>query len=649
MLKRCLALCLSLCLSLGLAVPIHAVSFVDVPSNHWASPYIQTAAEKGWIAGVGDGLFAPDQQLTGAEFVTMVTRALYPEELSSSAASPWYLPYQEAANGHGLLTGDGVDLNDALTRPLARQEMAFLLAQAVLDQGVQLSAEQISTAREAIPDLSQTPSAYWDAICTVYGLGIIGGVDDRGTFAGSQTMTRAQAAVVLTKLDQVLSSQGSSGSGDRVLVSQPLSSDPLSYEITADSVYIQDLVEFCDGALDYGELSTSGTYHVRSFSGSRADLEILSDYVSTLCGGDYNLRLEEEYNWSHEDSTFFSWGINYIGTGDVEDTTQVTYTDVESTINVYGTIERDRLKASVWIPRDMEQVDLGLRYGGGSESVRMAGPSASAGLYRLSDGSYETTDGRLSVPPGEALILRDGTAYSALASFRQDGGTGRDELWIQDYYRDEVLFFCSPMDRLMTGDVYTLKDLTQEASWLNNRPQEVLTQADDFGDYTWTLFFGAGHDGSFITPLLSQSNEFEELTVRVMYWDKGMEAVYYIYAQFDTAPYTIEALCAVSLETEEESRADEEFSLSVGQSLDITCPARDYTNYQQFTWEIVEGTGLAELTGVVARTCTLTALRPGTVLLRSTYEYGIDEPDVLTGFPRNVNRSETRTYLITIS
>ena len=101
--------------------------------------------------------------------------------------------------------------------------------------------------------------------------------------------------------------------------------------------------------------------------------------------------------------------------------------------------------------------------------------------------------------------------------------------------------------------------------------------------------------------------------------------------------------------TEEESRADEEFSLSVGQSLDITCPARDYTNYQQFTWEIVEGTGLAELTGVVARTCTLTALRPGTVLLRSTYEYGIDEPDVLTGFPRNVNRSETRTYLITIS
>lgn len=110
---------------------------------------------------------------------------------------------------------------------------------------------------------------------------------------------------------------------------------------------------------------------------------------------------------------------------------------------------------------------------------------------------------------------------------------------MDSFYRNESFFFCSPMDALMTGDVYTRKDLTQEASWVNSK---VFTSLSEFAGYRWNLFFGAGHDGDFITPLLGERNEYKDLTVRIMYWNKGVEAVYYIYAEFDTSPYTLEAL-----------------------------------------------------------------------------------------------------------
>jgi hypothetical protein len=51
--------------------------FTDVPSTHWASGYIQTAADtNGIINGYGDGTFGPEDKITYEQAVKMIVCAL---------------------------------------------------------------------------------------------------------------------------------------------------------------------------------------------------------------------------------------------------------------------------------------------------------------------------------------------------------------------------------------------------------------------------------------------------------------------------------------------------------------------------------------------------------------------------------------------
>ena len=50
--------------------------FPDVADDHWAVGYINSAADKGWVAGFPDGTFKPDETLTRAQLVTIINRML---------------------------------------------------------------------------------------------------------------------------------------------------------------------------------------------------------------------------------------------------------------------------------------------------------------------------------------------------------------------------------------------------------------------------------------------------------------------------------------------------------------------------------------------------------------------------------------------
>ena len=50
--------------------------FPDVPDDHWAVGYINSAAKKGWVEGFEDGTFKPEGTLTRAQLVTIVNRML---------------------------------------------------------------------------------------------------------------------------------------------------------------------------------------------------------------------------------------------------------------------------------------------------------------------------------------------------------------------------------------------------------------------------------------------------------------------------------------------------------------------------------------------------------------------------------------------
>ncbi len=95
--------------------------FSDI-SGHWASKYINSAAEKGWVSGYSDGTFKPNQYITRAEFVTLVNNVLkrnVNEEgiLSNAKKFPdltknkWYYEdMEEAMNSHNYqLSPDNVE------------------------------------------------------------------------------------------------------------------------------------------------------------------------------------------------------------------------------------------------------------------------------------------------------------------------------------------------------------------------------------------------------------------------------------------------------------------------------------------------------------------------------------------------------------
>lgn len=61
---------------LGNSAEKQKTTFSDVPSDHWASGYISQAANLGIINGMGDGTFAPEENVTYEQAVKMIVCAL---------------------------------------------------------------------------------------------------------------------------------------------------------------------------------------------------------------------------------------------------------------------------------------------------------------------------------------------------------------------------------------------------------------------------------------------------------------------------------------------------------------------------------------------------------------------------------------------
>lgn len=185
-------------------------TFTDVPKSHWAYTFVEKAVEKGWVSGMGDGTFAPNANVTYSQFCVMLVSAFFPEQLASytGPSSPWYAPSCAIAAQNDLLLGTRVEqtptLEGAVSQPMSRYEMALVVSNALY----KINAK-IPTPQEQADQMDQTPD-YWDipkqyrnAVLLVKATGVLSGVDSAGTFGGSGDLSRAQAAVVLGKLNDL--------------------------------------------------------------------------------------------------------------------------------------------------------------------------------------------------------------------------------------------------------------------------------------------------------------------------------------------------------------------------------------------------------------------------------------------------------------
>ena len=64
-----------------LGTAVCAKDYKDVPDTHWAREQIAYLSDE--IAGYPDGTFRPESTVTRAEFVTLLARTVFPEELKN--------------------------------------------------------------------------------------------------------------------------------------------------------------------------------------------------------------------------------------------------------------------------------------------------------------------------------------------------------------------------------------------------------------------------------------------------------------------------------------------------------------------------------------------------------------------------------------
>lgn len=169
--------------------------------GHWAENSIKSWVDKGYAKGYDDGNFKPDNEITRAEFVSLVNRSFefttgVAISYTDVAETHWAYTEFERANAAGYIAG----FEDGTLRPsheITRQEVA-----AIISRLLDLEAAPTSEKLIALDDASQIPG--WSK-------GVVGAVVDKGymnlrddnSFAPTLPATRAE---VVSALDNALSS-----------------------------------------------------------------------------------------------------------------------------------------------------------------------------------------------------------------------------------------------------------------------------------------------------------------------------------------------------------------------------------------------------------------------------------------------------------
>ena len=221
--KRMISLILSLTLLLSLSVSAFAAAptvqphFTDVPTSHWAYSQIERAYSDGVIAGTAGnaanytGVFSPSGTLTEAQFVTIMTRAFFNEELEAAkkavgSNAKWYAAAQKVAEDMHLLTF----VQGKMDAPITRYDMAAIMTN-IMDakefSGRPGLAETEATF-DKIADFKSIPNSYQISVASVFAMGLIAGTDSKGTFSGASYMNRAQAAVVYGRMKDAFLNAG---------------------------------------------------------------------------------------------------------------------------------------------------------------------------------------------------------------------------------------------------------------------------------------------------------------------------------------------------------------------------------------------------------------------------------------------------------
>lgn len=178
-------------------------SFSDVSTGRWSHGAIMEMVKLGMFNGTKDpdiygiGEFSPEGTMSKAQFITVMTRYLYADELSAmGSGKTWFSNAYELAVKKGLISESEFDYAK-LEKPMTREEMALIAVRTAEKQG-EKAGTLVDTSM--LKDYSSIGSYYKDYALKAFSMGLITGYGDVGTFAPDKTLTREQGAMVAYRL-----------------------------------------------------------------------------------------------------------------------------------------------------------------------------------------------------------------------------------------------------------------------------------------------------------------------------------------------------------------------------------------------------------------------------------------------------------------
>jgi hypothetical protein len=179
------------------------VTFNDIGQFFsWAREAIEHLAERGIVGGIGDGRYAPEKELTRAEFTSLITRALsigqarpFRGTFRDVPAGAWYAYTVEAAAGEGIIGG----YPDGTFRPgqsVNRREMVSMIIRAM---GLQDEAARRTGNKITYRDRDSIPSWVAGSVELAEELGLLDNIAV-GFFNGTKEINRAEAAVIVYRM-----------------------------------------------------------------------------------------------------------------------------------------------------------------------------------------------------------------------------------------------------------------------------------------------------------------------------------------------------------------------------------------------------------------------------------------------------------------
>jgi hypothetical protein len=252
--------------------------------GHWAQDTIEDLVNRRIIEGYPDGTFRPNNNITRAEFTSLLVRAFDLKsglgKVFSDTADHWARDYIKTANYHGLVNG----YSDTLfgpDDPVTREQIAAMVVNATKAGSVNES--------ETFTDSAQISAWAKEPVAKAAAAGLITGYPD-GSFKPKANATRAEAAVILDRSMKITIDEktittfdiaGTYGPEDGI---QTIKTDVI---INADGVILQNTVikgnliiseKVGDGDVTLNNVTVEGTTSI--YGGGKDSIHIN--------GGQYN-------------------------------------------------------------------------------------------------------------------------------------------------------------------------------------------------------------------------------------------------------------------------------------------------------------------------------------------------------------------------